>query len=466
MADRFDVIFIGAGPGGYIGAIRAAQLGLKTACIEKRATLGGTCLNVGCIPSKALLQSSEHYEAATHKFKRHGIEVGEVSLNLETMLKRKDTVVRQLTQGVAGLFKKNKVEWVAGTATVKSGTEVEVNNGKDKRSLTADHIVIAAGSEPIELPGLKFDGKTIVSSTEALSFPTVPEKLLVVGGGIIGLELGSVWSRLGAEVTVIEYMDDILGTMDKDVTKEMKKILTKQGLKFMLGAKVTGSSVKKGKVTLDVESKDGKTQKVEGDIALVAVGRRPYFEGLGLDKLDIKQDKAGRVEVDDHFRTNVKGVYAIGDLIRGPMLAHKAEEEGVAVAELIAGQAGHVNYEAIPGIVYTWPEVATVGITEQEAKEQGIDYKAGKVPFMANARAKCADETDGFVKVIADAKTDRLLGVHIVGANASEIITEAVMVMEFEGSAEDLGRAVHGHPTLTETIKDAALAVHKRSLNF
>ncbi len=465
-ADRFDVVIVGGGPGGYIGAIRAAQLGFKTACIEKSDTLGGTCVNVGCIPSKALLYSTELFAMAEHKFSKHGIKLSGVELDLPTMMKRKESVVRQNTNGVSFLFKKNKIEWIKGEASFSGPKELKVKGADGERTVTADHIVIATGSEPVQLPPLPFDGKHVISSTEALALEKVPEHLVVVGGGVIGLELGSVWKRLGAKVTVIEFMPDILATMDKDVGKEMKKILSKQGFDFKLGAKVTGSKVKGKKVTVEFEDKDGNKDSVECDVVLAAVGRRPYTAGLGLDKVGVETDKAGRIKIDNRFRTNVEGVYAIGDVVEGPMLAHKAEEEGVVLAELLAGQAGHVNHETIPGIVYTWPEVGAVGISEQQAKERGLNVKIGKVPFMANGRARASDDVDGFVKVIADAKTDRVLGVHIVGPQASELISECVTVMEFAGSSEDIGRIVHGHPTLSETVKEAALAVDKRTLNF
>lgn len=467
MAEQYDLVVIGAGPGGYIAAIRAGQLGMKVACVEKRATLGGTCLNVGCIPSKALLQSSELYAEVSGGLTKHGIEVENVKLNLGAMMKRKDAVVRQLTNGIGSLFKKNKVEWVVGAARIKSATEVEVTGAEGAKLLSTKRILVATGSEPSSVPGLVFDGKRIVSSDEAIAFSEVPKHLVVVGGGVIGLELGSVWARLGSKVTVVEFLDRLVPTLDKEISSEIKKILMKQGLDFKLSTKVTAAKVGADGVSVDLESvADSAKETLKADMVLVATGRRAYTENLGLKELGVKQDKAGRIEIDAHFQSNVPGIFAVGDVVAGPMLAHKAEEEGVICVELMAGQKSHMSYDTIPGIVYTWPEIGAVGITEEEAKAKNIAVKIGKVPFMANARAKCADDTDGFAKVIADAKTDRLLGVHIIGPQASELIAEAVTIMEFGGSAEDLGTIIHGHPTLTETVKDAALAVHKRSLNF
>jgi dihydrolipoamide dehydrogenase len=472
MADQvYDVVVIGAGPGGYVAALRGAQLGLKVACVEKDKTLGGTCLNVGCIPSKALLDSSEHYAHVTKKLSRHGINVKDVSIDLPTMLKRKDQVVAGLTSGVAGLFKKNKVEHVIGTgkllAPVSGSHQVEVKAADGTtRKLATKNVVLAMGSEATPLPTAPFDGKRIVSSTEALCFPEVPKRLLVVGGGAIGLELGSVWSRLGAEVTIVEFQDRIVPLADKQMGVELLKILNRQGLKFMLSTKVTEATVSGSNVLVEVEDKEGMKQKLDADYVLVAIGRRPYSAGAGLKDAGIPQDKAGRVEINDRFETVVKGVYAIGDLVRGAMLAHKAEDEGIAVMEIIAGQHGHVNYEAIPSVVYTWPELATVGLNEEECKANGIAYKAGTFPFIANGRAKAMDEIEGMVKIIADAKTDRVLGVHIVGPRASDMIAEAVLVMEFGGSAEDIARSTHAHPTLAEVMKEAALAVDKRQLHL
>ncbi len=460
---KCDVCVIGAGPGGYVAAIRAAQLGLETVCIEKYPSLGGTCLNVGCIPSKAMLQSSEHYHNAHSSFAAHGIEVTP-KLNLGAMLERKSKVVEGLTTGIVHLLKKNKVTRLQGVAKLLGEGRVEVS-GQDATVLEAKHIIIATGSKPTELPFLKFDDTHIVSSTGALSFEKVPEHLLVVGGGVIGLELGSVWMRLGAQVTVVEFLDRILPPMDGAVSKEMKRILGKQGMKFHLGTGVTGATVKDGKVTVTAKDTKDKELSFEVDKVLVSVGRRPYTQGLGLEQLGVKTDKAGRVEIDEHFRTSVPGIYAIGDVVRGPMLAHKAEEEGVACAELIAGHAGHVNYDAVPNIVYTWPEVAAVGKTEEELISAGVPFKEGKFLFKANARARCVDLTDGFVKILAHKETDRILGVHIVGANASELIGEAVLAMEYMASSEDLARTMHGHPTLSEAIKEAALAVDGRPLH-
>ncbi|WP_246196124.1 dihydrolipoyl dehydrogenase [Aquisphaera giovannonii] len=467
MAERYDLVVIGAGPGGYVAAIRAAQLGMKVACVEKRGALGGTCLNIGCIPSKALLDSSELYHLAKERFGRHGIKVDGLGLDIPAMMKRKDKVVKELTDGVRFLFRKNKIEPVFGAARLTSPTtaRVELNEGGTK-DLEAGHILLATGSAPTRLPFLQFDGKSIVSSTEALCFETVPEHLVVIGGGIIGLELGSVWRRLGAAVTVIEFLPRIAGTADAELGTLLQKSLTKQGFQFHLDTKVTGAKVEGDRVAVTAEAKDGKAVTVSCDKVLVAVGRRPYTEGLDLEAAGVAADpKTGRVAVDPHFRTNVPTISAIGDLIEGPMLAHKAEDEGIAFAELLAGKAGHVNYETIPGVVYTWPELASVGITEEQAKANGVDYKVGKFPFLANGRAKAMDETEGIVKVLADAKTDRVLGVHILGARASDMIAEAVAVMEFAGSAEDIARTCHAHPTLSESVKEAALAVDKRAIH-
>ncbi len=468
MADGYDLVVIGAGPGGYVAAIRAAQLGLKVACVEKRPTLGGTCLNIGCIPSKALLDSSELFHLAKDKFSKHGIKVKDVDIDVPAMLARKDDVVKGLTQGVAGLFKKNKIEAVYGEGSITSPTSVKVKkNDGGEVTLTTKHILLATGSAPIALPFLPFDGNVVVSSTEALSFPSVPKHLIVVGGGVIGLELGSVWKRLGAKVTVIEFLPRIAAFADVEIGNALHKSLVKQGFEFQLETKVTGATVKNGKATLTAETKDGKTLTYEADKVLIAVGRKAYAENLGLDAAGVKYDaRSGKVATDAHFCTSVPSISAIGDLIDGPMLAHKAEEEGVAFAELLAGKSGHVNYETIPNVVYTWPELATVGITEEQAKERGIDYRVGKFPFLANGRAKAMDETEGSVKIIADAKTDRVLGVHIFGPRASDLIAEAVTTMEFAGSAEDIARICHAHPTLSEAVKEAALAVDKRAIHF
>lgn len=465
MADVFDLVVIGSGPGGYVGAIRAAQLGLKTAIVEKDKTFGGTCLNVGCIPSKALLDSSEHFSMAQHDFKAHGIDVGSVKLNLAQMMARKDKVVGDLTGGVAFLFKKNKITPYKGRGRLISPTEVEVTSeGGEKQVLKTKNVMLATGSVPNELPFLKFDGKQIISSTEALALPKVPNHLVVIGGGVIGLELGSVWLRLGAKVTVLEYADRLCSAMDAQLTKRLEMVLQKQGMEFNLQVKVTGAKVSGGEVEVQFEDmKDKSAKSIKGDVVLVATGRKPFSEGLGLEALGIEKDKRGFVMVNEHLQTKYPNVYAVGDLIPGPMLAHKAEEEGVAVAEIIAGQAGHVNYETVPGIVYTWPEVASVGATEEQLKEKGIEYKTGSFMFTANGRAKAMGSTDGLVKILADAKTDRLLGVHILGPRASDIIAEAVVAMEFGGSAEDLARSFHAHPTLPEAIREAALNVDKRA---
>ncbi|TVR79860.1 MAG: dihydrolipoyl dehydrogenase [Rhodospirillales bacterium] len=470
MADgTYDVVIIGGGPGGYVAAIRAAQLGLATACVENRGALGGTCLNVGCIPSKALLQSSHHFEMAGKDLARHGVKVTAVDLDLAAMMARKDEVVHGLTRGIEGLFKKNKVDYVIGTGSLKSADTVEVApvDGGDVKTLQAENVVIATGSQVIPLPGVAIDEDRIVSSTGALALEAVPKHLVVIGGGYIGLELGTVWRRLGAEVTVVEFLDQVLAGMDGDVSKQMLRILKKQGLTFRLGTKVTGAERTDDGVRLSLEpAKGGDAETLEADVVLVSVGRRPYTDGLGLDDLGVKRDNRGFITVDGEYQTNVPGVFAIGDVIGGKMLAHKAEEEGVAVAELIAGQRGHVNYEAIPGVVYTWPEVASVGRTEEQLKEEGVDYRVGRFPFTANSRARCNDDTEGFVKILADAATDRLLGAHIIGPEAGDLIQELVVAMEFGGSAEDVARSSHGHPGLSEAVKEAALAVAGRAIHI
>ena len=464
---RHDLVVIGAGPGGYVAAIRAAQLGKTVACVEKRSTLGGTCLNIGCIPSKALLDSSELYHLAHERFSRHGIKVGGLEVDLPAMLARKDAVVKSLTTGVAGLFKKNKITPVYGTARVASPNSVVVRlNEGGEATLEADHILLASGSEPVNLPFLPFDGRTIVSSTEALGFERVPEHLIVIGAGYIGLELGSVWKRLGAKVTVVEFLPRIVPLADVEMGSLLHKSLTKQGLEFFLETKVTGGRVEGDRVTVLAEAKDGKTLTFEGDRVLVAVGRRPFSEGLGLAEVGVQVDpKTGKVPIDGHFRTNVPTISAIGDLVEGPMLAHKAEDEGIAFAETLAGKYGHVDYDTIPGVIYTWPELASVGITEEQAKQRKLDYRVGKFPFMANGRAKAMDETEGIVKILADAKTDRVLGVHICGPRASDMIAEAVTTMEFAGSAEDIARISHAHPSLSEVVREAALAVDRRAIH-
>ena len=458
-AERFDLIVIGAGPGGYVAALRAAQLGMRVACVEKYPALGGTCLNVGCIPSKALLDSSEHYALARHGFAAHGIKASGVALDLPAMMARKDKVVRGLTQGVAGLFKKNKVAWVAGTARLEKGTRVVVG----ERILEAERVLIATGSEPTPLRGLPFDGERIVGSTEALALARVPERLLVIGAGAVGLELGSVWSRLGAKVTVVEFLDAIVPTMDRGMGTQLKRALEKQGVAFRLETSATRAE-RTEHVRVTLESK-GQTSAEEADVVLVAIGRRPYVEGLGAREAGIALDERGRVAVNERFETSVPGVYAIGDAIPGPMLAHKAQEEGIAAVELMAGLAGHVNYDAIPSVVYTWPELASVGLSEEDAARRGLEVRVGAFPFMANGRARCLGETEGGVKVLADAKTDRIVGLHILGPRASDLIAEAALAVEFAASAEDVARTVHAHPTLPEAVKEAALAVAKRALH-
>jgi dihydrolipoamide dehydrogenase len=461
----FDVVVVGGGPGGYVCAIRAAQLGFKVACVEKRSALGGTCLNVGCIPSKALLAASEKFEEAAHGLAKFGIKVGGVELDLPGMLAHKDKVVKDNTGGIEFLFKKNKVTWLKGAGTITSGTTVEVEG---VGAITASKaIVIATGSEVTPLPGIAIDEKKIVSSTGALELPEVPKRLVVIGGGVIGLELGSVWGRLGAKVTVIEYLDRILPTMDGELSKQSQRIFAKQGMTFKLGAKVTGATVSDAGVSLTVEpAAGGAAETVEADVVLVAIGRRAFTQGLGLDKVGVELDNRGRVKIGKHFETNVPGIYAIGDVVEGPMLAHKAEEEGVALAEQLAGQKSHVNHDLVPGVVYTWPEVAAVGKTEEELKAAGVAYRTGKFPFTANGRARAGGNTDGFVKILADATTDKVLGVHLLGPNVSEMIGELVLAMEFSASSEDIARTCHAHPTLSEAVKEAALAVDGRPLHI
>jgi dihydrolipoamide dehydrogenase len=467
MSASYDLVVIGTGPGGYVCAIRAAQLGMKVAVVEKRATHGGTCLNVGCIPSKALLHASELYHEAQHGFAAMGIDA-KPTIDVARMLAYKDEGVKGNTAGIEFLFKKNKITAYHGLGRIAAAGKVEVVlTAGGTETLDAKHIVIATGSDVAKLPGIEIDEKQVVSSTGALLLDTAPEKMLVVGAGVIGLELGSVWRRLGAEVTVIEYLDRILPGMDLDVAKSFQRILAKQGFSFKLGSKVTAIKTAKGGCTVSVEpAKGGDAEEIMADVVLVAIGRVPYTSGLGLEEAGVKLDERKRVAVDEHFQTSVPGIYAIGDVIVGPMLAHKAEEEGVALAEMLAGQAGHVNYGAIPSVIYTAPEVASVGKTEEELKAAGVAYKVGKFPFTANARAKVNRTSDGFVKVIADAATDRVLGVHIIGASAGEMIGEATVIMEFGGSAEDLARTCHAHPTLTEAIKEAALAVDKRPIHM
>lgn len=462
---QYDLIVIGSGPGGYVGAIRAAQLGLKTAIIEKENTFGGTCLNVGCIPSKALLESSEHYQAARHDLEAHGVKVSKVDLDLPTMLARKDKVVKTNTEGIAFLFKKNKITSYQGFGKILGAGQVECK-AKDGSTLvlTTKSIMIATGSVPVELPFLKFDEKRILSNTGALVMSAVPKKMIVVGGGVIGLELGSVWQRLGAEVTVIEYTNRLGGSTDQDCMNVLKKSLEKEGMKFLLSTKVTGSKVLSDSVEVSYEAlADGKASTVTADVVLVATGRKAFSTNLGCEEIGIQKDPQGRIVVDHHFQTSVPGVYAIGDVIAGPMLAHKAEEEGVALAELLAGKAGHVNYNTVPGVIYTHPEVANVGLTEDQCKEKGLEVNVGKFPFLANGRARAKGFTDGFVKIIADKKTDKILGAHMVGPSVSELIHEVIVCMEFGGSSEDLARSFHAHPTLSEVVREAALAVEKRA---
>ena len=463
MSDSFDVIIIGSGPGGYVCAIRAAQLGLKTACVEKRPTLGGTCLNIGCIPSKALLQSSEEFEKTKHALKEHGVLVDGVKLDLARMQARKTEVVNANTKGVEFLFRKNKVTWLKGTGRITAPGTVDV----DGTSYTTKNIVIATGSESVPLPGVTVDEKQIVTSTGALELDKVPGHLVVVGAGYIGLELGSVWRRLGSEVTVVEFLDRIVPGMDKEVATAFQRILQKQGFKFRLSTKVTAATAGSDGVSLTMEPvKGGAPETIQADIVLVSIGRRPYTDGLGLEEAGVALDDRKRVQVDPHYATNVPGIYAIGDVIAGPMLAHKGEDEGVAVAEILAGQAGHVNYDAIPGVVYTWPEVASVGKTEEELKAGDIAYKVGKFPFTANGRARAMGDTDGFVKILADKASDRLLGAHVLGPDAGTLIAELTTAIEFGASAEDVGRICHAHPTLSEAVKEAALATEGRALHI
>ena len=468
MENNFDLVVIGGGPGGYVCAIRAAQLGLKTACVESRGALGGTCLNVGCIPSKSLLNLSENYYKAKKDFNNQGIEISDIKLNISKMMSNKEKSVQVLTKGVEFLLKKNKVTYFKGKGVIFSKNDIVVYGNENKRTnIKVKNIVIATGSSPTSLPGIEIDEKNIVSSTGALSFSEVPKDLIVIGGGYIGLEMGSVWSRLGSNVTVVEYLDFITPGMDREVSNEFQKILTKQGIKFKLNNKVTSVTNIKNKVVVDYTNNTTATrERKECDKVLVSVGRKPYTEGLNLSKIGIKKDDKGRIEVNEKLQTSLKNIYAIGDVIKGPMLAHKAEEEGIAVAEIIAGQAGHVNYDVIPGVIYTSPEVATVGKTEEQLKNENKSYKIGKFPFLANSRAKVNNETDGFVKILADSKTDKILGVHIIGPHSGDMIAEMALAMEFGASAEDVARTCHAHPTHTEAIKEAALAVDKRPIHF
>ncbi|MBI2602385.1 MAG: dihydrolipoyl dehydrogenase [Deltaproteobacteria bacterium] len=461
---KFDVIVIGAGPGGYVGAIRAAQLGFSVACVEDRTSLGGTCLNVGCIPSKAMLESSHRYHQVQHELADHGIEVGKVSLDLKKMINRKNSVVTAITKGVEFLFKKNKITWLRGWGKVESAHSVSVQsrNG-EKKTYEAKHIIIASGSVPIELPFAPFDHKLIVDSTDALEFSRVPEHLIVVGAGVIGLELGSVWSRLGARVTFIEALPNILGNTDSELSTTMLRLFQKQGITFHMESMLKSVDTKNKVIARCTGKAEG--TEIVGDKILIAIGRKPAILGLGLENVGVKMEKNGWLTVDDRFRSSVPSICAIGDAVRGPMLAHKAEEEGIAVAEFLAGKHGHVNYEAIPNVVYTWPEIATVGQSEEDLKSKGIAYRTGKFNFKANGRARAVGAVDGFVKILADAQTDRLLGVHILGPMASELIAEVAVAFEFGASAEDVARSVHAHPTLAEVIKEAALDVDKRAIH-
>lgn len=465
---QYQVTVIGSGPGGYIAAIRCAQLGMKVAIVEKYAVLGGTCTNVGCIPSKALLDSSEHYEAAAHKFTEHGIEVKGISFNFKTMVERKNGVVKANNDGIAFLMKKNKIDVYYGMGSFVTKNKIAITDAAGKKTeIETEKAIIATGSKPTALPFLPVDKKRIITSTEALNLPEVPKHLVIIGGGIIGVELGSVFLRLGAKVTVVEYLDKIIPSMDEDLSKEMQRVLKKQGMEFMLSHKVSGASVKGKEVTVSAENKNGEKVEVKGDYCLVAVGRVPYTEGLGLENAGITLDERKRIPVNDHLETAVSGIYALGDVVRGAMLAHKAEEEGVLVAEVIAGQKPHINYNLIPGVAYTWPEAASVGATEAELKAQGKTYKVGKFPFRALGRARASGDLDGFVKVLADTATDEILGVHILGARAADLIIEGVVAMEYRASAEDVARMSHPHPTYTEAFKEACLiATDNRALNM
>lgn len=466
-SEELDLVVIGGGPGGYVAAIKAGQLGLKVSCVEGRGSLGGTCLNVGCIPSKALLHSSHMYSEAKNHFKHHGVIVGELGYDWATMQKQKDSAVTGLTKGIEGLFKKNKVGYMKGWGTIKGPNQVDVSllDG-GSATLTAKNILIATGSEVTPLPGVPVDEEKIVTSTGALALKSVPKSMVVIGGGYIGLEMGSVYLRLGSEVTVVEYFDKIVPTMDSEVRRSFQRSLDKQGMKFKLSTKVNKAEVSGDKVLLELEpAKGGSKETFETDVCLVSAGRRPFTQGLGLENVGIKLDNRGRVDVDDHFRTSVPNIYAIGDVIPGPMLAHKAEEDGVAAVEIIKGLKGHVNYYTVPSIVYTHPEVASVGYTEEEVKEKGLEYKVGKFAFMANSRARSVEDTEGLVKFISDAKTDKILGAHIMGPNAGELIPECVLALEYGASTEDIGRTCHGHPTLSEAIKEAAMATYDKPIH-
>ena len=465
MSEKFQAVVIGGGPGGYVCAIRLSQLGIKTACVESKDALGGTCLNIGCIPSKNLLNFSEKFYSAKN-FSNLGIEVGKVKLNLDKVMKNKDKAVDVLTKGIEFLFKKNKVTYYKGTASLKSSNQISVTSSKNKEIIIeTENVIISTGSEPVSLPGIKFDEKVIVSSTGALSLNTVPKKMVVIGGGYIGLEMGSVWSRLGSEVHVIEFLDHITPGMDKEISKEFMKILQKQGINFHLETKV--ESIKKNNKGVIILTSDKNKKKINFncDVVLISVGRKPNTKNLNLSSVGVVLDEKKRIKTDKNFKTNIKNIYAIGDVIEGPMLAHKAEEEGIAVAELLAGQSGHVNYDVIPGVIYTSPEVASVGKTEEQLKELKAKYKVGKFPFLANSRAKAINEPEGFVKILADEKTDKVIGVHIIGPHAGEIIAETAIAMEFGASSEDIARTCHAHPTFSEAVKEAALSVDKRAIH-
>ncbi len=465
MSEKFDVTVIGGGPAGYVCSIRMSQLGLKVACVESRGALGGTCLNVGCIPSKSLLNLSENFQKAQN-FEKIGIEISNIKLNLNKMMENKDKAVNNLTKGVEFLFKKNKITYFKGTASFEAKNKISIIDSENKKTtIETKNTVISTGSEPLSLKNVEFDEEKILSSTGALKLSKVPKKMIVVGAGYIGLEMGSVWSRLGAEVQVLEFLDHITPGMDKEISKEFMKILGKQGIKFNLNTKVEKINKVKGGVTIETINKSGEKETLNSDVVLISVGRKPYTKKLNLEKIGVKIDQKGRIKVGQDFKTNIENIYAIGDVIDGPMLAHKAEEEGIAVAEILAGQSGHVNYDIIPGVIYTFPEVAYVGKTEEQLKNEKVNYKIGKFSFLANSRAKAIDETDGFVKILTESETDKVLGVHIIGPHAGEMIAELSIAMEFGASSEDIARTCHAHPTFSEAIKEAALAVDKRQIH-